>query len=72
MDPDGQKVWTDAQRLSYDYLVVALGAELAPEAIPGYVGTAHNFYTLEGTSTLADTFRTFTGGRVAVVISSMP
>jgi len=72
MDPEGQKVWTDAQHLSYDYLVVALGAELAPEAIPGYVGMAHNFYTLEGTSTLADTLKAFPGGRVAVVVTSIP
>lgn len=72
MDLKGQKVWTDAQQLSYDYLVVALGAELDPEAIPGYVTAAYNFYTLEGTSTLVDTLKTFPGGRVAVVVTSIP
>ena len=72
MDPKEQKVWTDAQQLSYDYLVVALGAELVPEAIPGYARTAHNFYTLEGTSALTDALKTFPGGRVAVVVSSLP
>ena len=72
MDTMEQKVWTDAQQLSYDYLVVALGAELAPEAIPGYTEAAHNFYTLEGTSALVDTLKTFPGGRIAVVVSSIP
>lgn len=72
IDPERQRVRTDAQQLSYDYLVVALGAELAPEAMSGYIGAAHNFYTLEGTTALADTLKVFPGGRVAVVVSSIP
>jgi sulfide:quinone oxidoreductase len=72
VDLKGQKVWTDAQQLSYDYLVVALGAELAPEAISGYDTAAYNFYTLEGTSALTNALKIFPGGRVAVVVTSIP
>jgi NADH dehydrogenase FAD-containing subunit len=31
-----------------DYLVIALGAQPAPDLTPGFAGTAHTAYTLEG------------------------
>jgi sulfide:quinone oxidoreductase len=67
-----KQVEADGQSLAYDYLIVALGAELAPEAIPGLAEAAHTFYTLEGTVKLRDALKDFTGGTVAVVVSSMP
>lgn len=72
IDAAKQKVTTDAGELGYDYLLVALGAELAPEAIPGYAEAAHNFFTLEGIKTLTGTLENFSGGRVAVVVSKLP
>ena len=42
----------DAEAPGYDYLVVALGAELAPDAIPGLASGAHTFYTLDGSARL--------------------
>lgn len=72
VEPEKQKVKTDARELGYDYLVIALGAELAPETLPGYLEAAHNFYTLEGATALADVLKTFTGGRIAVAVSRMP
>src|SRR5512134_3563661 len=36
IDPVGRAAWMGDQRLSADALVVALGAELAPETIPGF------------------------------------
>jgi sulfide:quinone oxidoreductase len=56
----------------YDYLVIALGAELAMDAIPGLAESAHTFYTFEGSQLLRDALRTFEGGSVAVVVSSLP
>jgi len=44
IDPVNQRVGIAGSQLSYDYLVVALGAGLAPEAIPGLAGAAHTFY----------------------------
>ena len=72
IDPDKGYVEADGQSLAYDYLVVALGAELAPEAIPGLVEAAHTFYTLESTVRLRDALKDFTGGTVAVVVSAIP
>ncbi|MBI5031881.1 MAG: NAD(P)/FAD-dependent oxidoreductase [Chloroflexi bacterium] len=71
IDLASQRVETSAQTLNYDYLIVALGAELAPEAIPG-LDTVHTFYTFEGAGKLRDALRTFNSGQVAVVVSALP
>jgi sulfide:quinone oxidoreductase len=60
------------QTLNYDYLIIALGAELAPEAIPGLAESAHTFYTFEGAMKLRDTLRNFEGGKVAVTVAALP
>lgn len=71
IDLSNQCVETSAQTLNYDYLVVALGAELAPEAIPG-LDAAHTYYTFDGATKLRDALQTFNGGQVAVVVSALP
>jgi sulfide:quinone oxidoreductase len=72
IDLDGQKVKTNSGDLPYDYLVVALGANLAPDALPGFAETAHTPYDLDGATGLWSALQKFEGGRVAVAISSMP
>ena len=72
IDVAGGRIETASHRLPYDYLVLALGAELAPEAIPGLAEAGHTFYTLEGAIRLRDALRTFAGGKVAVVVSAVP
>lgn len=67
-----QQVETSAQSLAYDYLIVALGTELAPETIPGLTEAAHTFYTFEGTMKLRDALASFSGGTIAVVVCAMP
>jgi sulfide:quinone oxidoreductase len=44
LDPEGRAASMGDQRLSADALVVALGAELAPETVPGFQQHAHNVY----------------------------
>jgi sulfide:quinone oxidoreductase len=75
IDLGTRRVETSAQALTYDYLVVALGAELAPEAIPGLAEAAHTFYTFDGAVKLRDALSApggFAGGTVAVVVSALP
>lgn len=69
IDLGARRVETSEEALAYDYLVVALGAEPAPEAIPGLAEASHSFYSLEGAAKLRDALRSFTGGRVAVVVN---
>ena len=72
LDLANRRLQTSTQTLNYDYLIIALGAELAPEAIPGLAGAAHTYYTFDGAAKLRDVLQTFGGGKVAVVVSSLP
>lgn len=72
IDLSNRVVRVDAQTVNYDFLVVALGAELAPETIPGMVDASHTYYTLDGAVKLRDALRTFKGGTIAIVVSAVP
>ena len=72
IDLPDRRVITSTQTLTYDFLIVALGAELAPEVIPGLPEAAHTFYTFDGAAKLRDALREFGGGAVAVVVSALP
>jgi len=72
IDLAGRRVETEAEHLDYDYLIVALGAELAPDAIPGLTEASHTFYSFDGAQRLQEALQTFEGKKVAVVVSAMP
>lgn len=72
LDPVARRVTTDAGELTGDAVVIALGAELAPEAISGYAEAAHDFFTIEGAGGFASALAGFSGGRVVVAISALP
>lgn len=72
IDPHRSRVRTRRHEFSYDYLVVALGADLAPERLPGYAGAAHNIYASEGVVTLWSALQQFDRGRVVVLVSATP
>lgn len=59
------------REISYDYLIVALGAELAPEAVPG-LADAHTYYHLAGAERLRDALARFEGGRIVLAVASLP
>jgi sulfide:quinone oxidoreductase len=66
IDPERKRVVTEAASYEADVLVVALGADLAPEATPGLLECGHEFYTNAGAERLADVLATFGGGRVVI------
>lgn len=72
IDTEVKCIETTAGAQSYDYLIIALGAELAPELMPGFAEAAYTPYNLTGVTQLHDALKDFDGGRVAVIISSMP
>jgi sulfide:quinone oxidoreductase len=71
IDVDKRRVDTTAGPLDYDRLVIALGASLAPDTVPGFAA-AYNLYRLDGAAAARDALRAFTGGRVAVVVARPP
>jgi sulfide:quinone oxidoreductase len=70
IDPQKRETVVDGQSLTGDYLVIALGAELAPETIPGLARAGHNFYTLAGAEAFRDALARFAGGRLVVLTAA--
>ena len=72
IDPLAKRVETDAGTFDADVLVVALGADLHPDATPGLVEGGHEFYTVAGAFALREVLASFDGGRVIVGVTSTP
>ena len=72
IDPASRTAWMSDQRLSADALVVALGAELAPEAIPGFQEHAHNVYDPQEIPRAAQALTQFQGGRLLIGVFGIP
>ncbi|MDP2809234.1 MAG: FAD/NAD(P)-binding oxidoreductase [Rhodocyclaceae bacterium] len=70
IDPQQRQVEIDGQTLAADAMVIALGAEYAPEAIPGLAEAGLNFYTMEGATNARDALSRFTGGRIVFLTAA--
>ncbi|MDA8202815.1 MAG: FAD/NAD(P)-binding oxidoreductase [Chloroflexi bacterium] len=62
----------EGTRLIYDYLVVATGSRILPEAIAHFNEEAHHFYTPDAARRLRRALDAFTGGRIVIGIAGMP
>jgi len=65
-------VSTTKESLRWDFLVIALGADLNPAAVPGLAEAAHTFYTVDGAESLKAELERFSGGDVAILIPKTP
>ncbi|MBI5137523.1 MAG: NAD(P)/FAD-dependent oxidoreductase [Nitrospirae bacterium] len=72
INPEARTVRVGGRTLQGDQLIVALGAELAPEVVPGLAEAGHNLYTLEGATALRDARLKLRAGRIAVLVSGIP
>lgn len=72
INPDERRIRVNGSDVAGDYMVVALGAEYAPEIIPGLAEAGHNFYTLAGATSLRVALAKLGSGRIAVLVASMP
>lgn len=74
IDPERRWVHLGDRTLTGDALIVALGAEYAPESIPGLTEAGHNFYTPEGAQGCLDALRQLRSGqsrrRIAILTAS--
>lgn len=69
IDAANKLVLTSVKKLSYDYLLIALGAEINPEGVLGFSQAAHQFYDLQGALKLKEALKDFDGGRAIMLIS---
>ncbi len=72
IDATQHAVKTKSRALNYDYLVIALGAELAPEIVPGLSEGAYNLCDLRSVIQLKAAVESVERGTVVIAISSVP
>ncbi|MHB1916794.1 MAG: NAD(P)/FAD-dependent oxidoreductase [Thermoplasmata archaeon] len=72
LDLPGRRVLTSSSQLPFDYLVVALGADYAPETIPGLAARAQHMYDLDSAVRLREKVAAFPGGAVAIGVARLP
>jgi sulfide:quinone oxidoreductase len=78
IEPDHNQVrLADGRVLSYDFLVIATGADIHPEQTPGLAEHAwghsiHTFYSFAGALALHEKFKTWQGGRLVVNVVENP
>ena len=72
IDPERKTVRVDDAELVADYIVISLGAQLAPEKIPGLAEGGHNLYSLEGATAIRDSLKKVDEGRVVVLTAGIP
>jgi sulfide:quinone oxidoreductase len=71
IDTVTRTVTTTDSTIRYDELVLAPGAELTWSTVPG-LDHASSFYTRDAAAALGDKLSEFGGGRVCIVVPSMP
>ncbi len=70
IDPANLAVEVDGRSLRGDALIVALGADYAPEAIPGLSEAGHCIYTPAGAAAIHGALRQFNGGRIVILTTT--
>ena len=72
IDPAARTIRVDGRDITGDHMVIALGADLAPELVPGLAEAGHNFYTLAGAESLRAALARLKQGRIVVLVAAMP
>jgi len=70
--PNDKQVNVGKHKLSYDYLIIALGADYSPESTPGFQKYATNLYTESGCSQIRDKLRSFDKGTLTILVCGLP
>jgi len=76
IDPSENSVTTKTNhnKLQYDYLIIALGAELVPKRINGFEnnGSCFNIYDAQQVPSLREKILSLTSGRIVICIADIP
>jgi sulfide:quinone oxidoreductase len=70
IDSSRHMVTAGGREYAGDAMIVALGAELAPETIPGLADGGNDLYTLNGATAIRDALQAFRGGRVVILTAA--
>ena len=72
IDPEQNSVKTTGTTFKYDYLVIGLGVELHPEAIPGFKEGGYSFYSFDEALRLRPVIEKFNSGTILISIFNKP
>jgi sulfide:quinone oxidoreductase len=70
INPSARHAVVGGRTLEADHLVVALGADFTPDAVPGLSRWGHTFCTLEGAVRLRDALASIRAGRIVVLTAA--
>ncbi len=70
IDPETRTIQVNGKEYKGDYLVVSLGA--AQQEVEALSGKGFDFFTIEGATGFQNALQHFKGGKIAVLISSLP
>ena len=72
IDPEKKFVTTKSREISYDYLIIALGVELAPEQINGLYEHGLVLYEIIDIPKIREAIKKIKSGKIAMAIMGMP
>ena len=72
IDLENKIVATTTQNISYDFLIIAMGAVLAPEKIPGLNENGLNLYDYRQAEQIHNKILELKSGKIAISIMGMP
>ena len=72
IDLQNKNVKTKQENISYDFLVISLGAVLAPQKIPGLMENGFNLYDHNQLSEIHNKLQNIDSGKIAISIMGMP
>jgi sulfide:quinone oxidoreductase len=68
--PERREAVVDGRIIQADHVIVALGAEFAPEVVPGLAAEGHTFCTLDGAVRLREVLDGTSRGRIVVLTAA--
>lgn len=71
IEPEKKIAYTSAGIFKGDYLIIAMGTELHPEAVPDFEN-AYNLYDAAAAAKLHNALQRFVGGKIIIFISATP
>jgi sulfide:quinone oxidoreductase len=72
IDPKTKLVKVGKQKFSFDYLIIALGADYSSTATPGFSKYAMNLYVESGCAQIRDLLRSTTAGTITILVCGLP
>ena len=72
INPENNFIRTKSENISFDFLIISMGAILTPEKIPGLVENGFNLYDHNQLDKIHQKLNKIENGKIAIVIMGMP